>query len=131
MTKDAFYKAEKLNKELEAISKMKNIISNSTLSGDEYYAAHDAHVTDDEMILCYMYRSNDEDYDETDVEVFGDSPSMRPIVGVYHMGGNYILGKDVPIGLVNELERTIQKYEDKINKKFKELTDDYTEEEED
>ena len=44
MTRDAFYKAESLNKELEAITKMKNIISNSTLSGDEYYAAHDSHV---------------------------------------------------------------------------------------
>ena len=42
MTRDAFYKAEKLDKELRAITKMKNIISNSTLSGDEYYAAHDA-----------------------------------------------------------------------------------------
>ena len=128
MTRDAYYKAEKLNNELEAITKMKNIISNSTLSGDEYYAAHDEHVIKDKMILCYMYLSDD--YEEDDVEIIGDDHNMSLIKGKYHMGGNYILGKDIPIGLVNELERTIQKYEDKINKEFEKLTDDYTEEDE-
>lgn len=127
MTRDAFYKAEKLNKELKAITNMKNIISNSTLSGDEYYAAHDRHVIEDEMILCYMYRANDED---ADVEVIGDDSRMKHIKGRYVMEGNYIYGKDVPIGLVNALERTIQEYEDKINKEFDKLKGNYVEDDE-
>ena len=130
MTMDAFYKAEELNKELEAIQDMKNIISNSTLARDnEYYAGHNKHVIDDEMILCYMFRErNDAFQEKADVKVFGEGSRMKPINGKYVMEGNYIYGKDIPIGLVEALETALQKYEDKIRKEFEKLSDDYVNE---
>ncbi len=126
MTRNAFYKAQELNNELDAINKMADIINNSTLSGLEEYKAHDDHVKRDKMVLCYMSHEDVASYNN--VEVTADKYSDdTTYIGNYHLGGR-ILGKDVPIGLVNALMSALSEYRSKIEKEFDELTADYEDE---
>ena len=122
MTRDAFYRAQELNDELEAITKMTDIISNSTLSGLEEYKGHDDHVKRDKMVLCYMCHEDIESYNN--VEVTADKFGDTTYVGKYHLGGR-IFGKDVPIGLVKVIEDAIYEYKNKIEKEFDALSGDY------
>ena len=122
MTIDAFNRAQELNNQLEAVRKLRGIISNSTLGGGDYHAAHDQHVKEDELILCYMSKAVDK-YD-CNVKVYKKGVEQQ-----YHMDG-YILGEDIPIELANALELTIHTYENKINKEFKNLSGNYVDKEE-
>ena len=131
MTQDAFEKAQELNRKLDMVHSMQNIITNSTLSADDvYYKAHNEHVTNDEMILCYMHRPPHSIGTYTpDVEILSDITRSDRVVlsaGKFHMGGNFVFGKDVPLDLVAALEKTLFDYEEKIQKEFNALTADYT-----
>ena len=135
MTRDAYLKAKELDKKLESISMMENIISNSTLSrDDEYHKAHNEHVIEDDMILCYMYKRNprsafaDSIYKSDTVFDRIENTYGKIIEGDYCMHGNFIFGKDIPVDLAEELEITINKYRQKIEKEFDNLKDDYEEE---
>lgn len=122
MTRDAFYRAQELNNELEALTKMADILDNSTLSGLEEYAGHDSHVVKDKMVLCYMCHDDIERYNN--VEVTADNFGDTTYAGKYHLGG-HIFGKDIPIGLANALLHTLSEYREKIEKEFDALSDDY------
>lgn len=137
MTRDAFLKAKELDKKLESIYMIENIISNSTLSrDDEYYKAHNEHVSKDDMILCYMYKRNSESAFEDSIyksdTIFSriDNSNGNVVEGEYCMHGNFIFGRDIPIDLAEELEITINKYRQKIQKEFENLKDDYEEDDE-
>lgn len=121
----------------ETFLKLENIISNSTLSkDDEYYKAHNEHVIEDDMILCYMYKRNPKSafansiYKSDTVFDRIENTDGKIIEGDYCMHGNFIFGKDIPVDLAEELEITINKYRQKIEKEFKNLKDNYIEEDE-
>lgn len=134
MTRDAYLKAKELDKKLESISMMENIISNSTLSrDDEYHKAHNEHVAKDDMILCYMYKKNEDNpfksmYESDTIFSRIDNSDGKVVEGEYCMHGNFIFGRDIPIDLAEELQTTIYKYRQKIEKEFDNLKDDYEEE---
>ena len=134
MTRDAFYKAQKLEKKLDAVHQLQNIITNSTLSkDDDYYKAHNAHVREDEMVLCYMCKTTDvfgvSRFDITIKDEIGNGYGNK-ISGNFHMGGNFMFGKDVPVDLVERLEKVLYDYEREIDKEFEDLSADYVDEEE-
>lgn len=122
MTHDAFIKAQELEEKLHVVFELKNIIGNSTLAkDDEYYSGHNDHVKNDDMILCYMCRSNDSIYKvDTHVE-------NTYIMGDFHMSGNFIYGRDIPVELAERLERTLYDYEREIEKEFENLDGNYME----
>ena len=135
MTRDAFYKAQELEKKLDAVHQLQNIITNSTLSKDnDYYKTHNNHVRKDEMVLCYMCKDKDvlgqEKFDITIKDEIDNSYGNK-IKGNFYMAGNFIFGKDVPVDLVERLERVLFDYEREINKEFEDLSSDYVNEEED
>lgn len=128
MTRDAFYKAQELEKKLEAVHLMQSIINNGTLSEDEdYYKAHNSHVRDDGMIICLMCESGD--IYKKNVVLDKIKHTHDSVEGNYCMN-DFIYGKDVPLDLVNELEHCLWEYEQKIDKEFLELDGNYVEEDE-
>lgn len=132
MTRDAFEKAKELDKKLTAVHNLTNVISNSTLSADEdYHAMHNEHVIKDKMVLCYMCKPSDT-Y-EADINIpkeLSNFDGIDKVSGDYHMGGNFVLGKDIPVDLVECLERVINEYEWELRKEFEALSGDYTEDDE-
>lgn len=125
MTRDAFAKAKELDNKLHMVNMMRNIISNSTLgAGEDWDAPHNTHVINDEVILCYMCKADDFAYKkDSELDVKGVNGCV--IKGDYHMGGNFVFGKDVPIDLVTALEHTLWEYETKIQKEFDRLKGTY------
>ena len=122
MTHDAFLKAQDLNDKLHVIFELKNILGNSTLAeDDEYYGAHNNHVINDDMILCYMCRSDDTIY-KADTHV-----NNKHITGDFHMSGNFIYGREIPVELAKRLERTLYDYERELENEFKNLDGNYLE----
>lgn len=124
MTRDAFYKAQEIEKKLDAVHQMQNILTNSTLAeDDEYFRAHNNHVKHDDMVLCYMWRN-----DRPDTDVHHIRNSYGDIIdGQFTVGGNFMFGRDVPLELVKRLEKTIVEYEEELNQEFKNLSGDYIE----
>lgn len=122
MTRDAFFKAQEIEKKLDAVHQMQNIITNSTLArDDEYYRAHNRHVKNDDMILCYMSRST-----TPDVSITHSYNCLYGVLGGdFEMNGNFIYGKDVPLDLVERLEHALSDYETELNKEFDDLSGDY------
>lgn len=125
MTRDAFYKAQEIEKKLDAVHQMQNIITNSTLASDEeYYKGHNKHVRNDEMILCYMSRGS-----KPDVRLCDVSNSYGcTVTGDFELCGNFMYGKDVPVELAERIERVLSEYESELNKAFDDLSGDYTDE---
>ena len=132
MTRDAFNKAQELDHKLHMVFVMKNILGNSTLSEDEdYYGAHNDHVRDDHMILCYMCDADNTSLYKKDISVIGEIKNEDGVIsGDYHMGGNFAFGADIPVDLVKALERTLWEYQEKIQAEFDALKDNYESEEE-
>lgn len=126
MTTDAFEKAQELNKKIHAADCMMNIISNSTLSSnsDKYQISHTKHVIDDKMVLCYMHKPNDI-IRHSDMELDNVSNTNGDIITGYYCISDFILGKDVPIDLVEQLENVISDYTMKLYKEFEELSGNY------
>ena len=132
MTRDAYYKAQELEKKLDAVHQLQNIITNSTLSRDnDYYRTHNEHVRKNNMILCYMHTDTDNGFRKSDVVIKDEitNYSGDEVSGEFHMGGNFMFGKDVPVDLVERLERVLFDYEREINKEFDDLSSDYISEE--
>lgn len=133
MTRDAFYKAQELEKKLDAVHQMQNIIANSSLSSRvDYDKPHNDHVIKDEMILGYFHKPREHMMsDEADI-IVSDNISdnlIRPMTkGSYHMGGNYIHGRDIPVELSDRLSRVLNEYEREIEKQFDELDGEYVKE---
>lgn len=124
MTRDAYYKAQEIEKKLSAVHQMRNIISNSSLArDDEYYKGHNNHVRNDDMVLCYMSRGS-----EPDVHVTSNcSYRSRTLDGDFEMHGNFIYGRDIPIDLVERLEHVLWEYEKELDGEFDNLSGDYYE----
>lgn len=134
MTRDAFYKAQEIMKDLESVHMMENIINNSTLGWrEDEDAPHNSHVRNDDMILCYMYRADDKStYSKADTTltkiINHNTYCSDSVEGDFHMGGNFIYGKDIPIELAHRLYTTIRTYEDELDNQLAELDGNYFEE---
>ena len=124
MTRDAFEKAQELEEKLEAVNKLQSIISNSTFGDEEEFKGHNDHVRNDDMILCYMHKSDSLYGSNIKLDYHSPYRDKPDIIGDFHMGG-FIFGRDVPIDLVKRLERCLWEYEQEVDKEFKELSGDY------
>ena len=130
MTRDAFYKAQELDHKLHMVFVMRNILGNSTLSDKAEDEFHNERVKKEKIVLCYMCEADDSLYKTDAVLKHIENGDGDTICGDYHMGGNFVYGKDIPIDLVKALERTLWEYEEKIQAEFDALTDNYESEEE-
>jgi hypothetical protein len=129
MTRDAFEKAQELEGKLEAVHRLQDIISNSTLGDEEEFKAHNDHVRDNDMILCYVHKADLVYKKNVELNYHSFYRGKPDIIGDFHMGG-FIFGRDVPLDLVKRLERCLWDYEKEIDKEFLELDGNYIDDEE-
>ena len=132
MTRDAFYKAQEIMKDLESVHMMENIINNSTLGWRDEDEPHNDHLKDDDVILCYMCRADDVTYRKRDVSLNKrienyNSYNSDSVEGDFHMGGNFIYGKDIPVELARRLYTTIRTYENELDNQLAELDGNFEE----
>lgn len=71
------------------------------------------------MILCYMYRS-DNTICKADTHV-----DNKHITGDFHMSGNFIYSREIPVELAKRLERTLYDYERELENEFENLDGNY------
>lgn len=124
MTRDAFEKAQELESKLEAVYKLRSIISNSTFGDEEEFKGHNDHVRNDDMILCYVHKAGSLYKKNVELDYHSLYRDKPDIIGDFHMGC-FIFGRDVPTDLVKKLERCLWDYEQEIDKEFIELDGNY------
>lgn len=119
MTKDAYYKAESIMKDLDTVSDLQNLFANATLCPDnDYHRPQNDRIRKQNVRLCFLQ------------DVVGHTPlETFELDGRKTIASNCVPSKDIPVELVKLIQGVLNDYEAKLNKEMEELDANYYEEE--